>query len=86
MKSTNSLTPASRAPGVSSLGTMISVKRTSVPYSSAEKNRGVYVAGRTWSNPDVPCPQANVQRANPGKALAAPAMDRIRRTSRRSRP
>ena len=36
--------------------------------------------------PGAPCPQANVQRANPGKLLAAAAMAMIRRTSRRSSP
>jgi len=41
MKSMNSLTPASRAPGVPSLGMMSWARRSRVAYSSAEKNRGV---------------------------------------------
>ena len=41
MKSMNSLAPASRAPALSSLGTISSARRSTVAYSPAEKNRGV---------------------------------------------
>ena len=40
MKSMNSLAPASRAPGVPSLGMISSASRSTVAYSGAEKNRG----------------------------------------------
>src|ERR1700677_368024 len=89
MKSMNSATPASREPGPSSLGIIISESRSTIGYSSAKKNRGVYVALLIcWTPFAAACTgsQANAHLLNPANPAAAEAVAKILNISRRSIP
>src|SRR5579872_345543 len=89
MKSMNSATPASRDPGPSSLGMMISESRSTIGYSSAKKNCGMYVALLIcWTPLAAACTgsQANAHLLNPANPAAAEAVAKIRNISRRSIP
>src|SRR5580700_1370004 len=86
MKSTNSLTPASRAPAPLSLGMIISVNNSTVRYSAVVKNFGEYAAFLICGESARTCPQAKLQRLNPENCAATDASESIRSTSRRSTP
>src|SRR6266851_10304607 len=84
MKSMNSATPASLAPGVASLGIMISANLSTIAYSAAVKNCGRYLAGLICRATLPTCPQAKTHLLKPGNCAAADAVARMRKTSRRS--
>src|ERR1700733_10595018 len=89
MKSMNSATPASRDPGPSSLGMIISESLTTIGYSSAKKNCGVYVALLICSTPFAAActgSQANAHLLNPANPAATEAVAKILNSSRRSIP
>src|SRR5580704_5477667 len=89
MKSMNSATPASRAPGPSSLGMIISESRTTTGYSSARKNCGVYVTLLICCTPFAAActgSQANAHLLNPANPAATEAVAKILNSSRRSIP
>jgi hypothetical protein len=75
MKSMNSATPASLAPGVSSAGIIISARCSTMRYCCRVKNTGAYVApildgvsfAGSWE-------QAKAHCLNPGKVAATDAI------------
>src|SRR5579863_3858053 len=83
MKSINSATPASLAPGVASLGMMISVRRATIAYSDDEKNCGRYSAGLICKAALPTWPHANPHLLKPGKVAAAAAVPKTCKIFRR---
>jgi hypothetical protein len=74
--------PASFAPGVRSLGMMISASRSTIAYSAGVKNCGRFSTGLTCKAA-LPIPQTNPRLLKPGNRAAAAATPRIRKTCRR---